>query len=322
MNILQDKLNQVRELFPFKSFDSFKSLKESDELVSNFILVLYETVYFPMGIDKECYLIFIEKLKNLYLDNFYHNFYHAIDVTRTLCELLLSLENDIKNTITNIDLIALVTAILCHDVGHFGKTGKYVELCCLPPKKETTSEEFCRVYEKYVFTIDSTLEQFHYYLASEIIDKSGLFSNLPRENIKQIDREMKQIILATDPITLKACLDDNDFSSSKSQIFKLLTKCADIGSTLKPFEIHKNWSFGLQEEFWIQGDEMKKNNMELIPIFDRSIKNISKGQSDFFSFYAMPLYIKLGQILDKKSMIHLYNDLYINRDNWKLLENE
>jgi hypothetical protein len=53
-----------------------------------------------------------------YRDNPYHNAAHAADVVQTLGSMLLS--EGFRESLTEMEVLAMLVAAACHDVGHPG----------------------------------------------------------------------------------------------------------------------------------------------------------------------------------------------------------
>lgn len=54
--------------------------------------------------------------------------------------------------------------------------------------------------------------------------------------------------------------------------------CADLNSPTKPFEIYKQWTFGVMEEFFKQGDKEKELGIEISAMCDRDSVVVDKAQ--------------------------------------------
>lgn len=54
--------------------------------------------------------------------------------------------------------------------------------------------------------------------------------------------------------------------------------CADLSSPTKPFEIYKQWTFGVMEEFFKQGDKEKELGIEVSAMCDRDSVVVDKAQ--------------------------------------------
>lgn len=291
------------------NIDLNNSDESSERIKKDFFDILFNTVYKQFGIRKDIYDNFINNVKCKYRDNPYHNFNHAIDATITLYYFFDNLNCD-NFTFSQLDKLILITGILCHDVGHFGLAGNYVTLLCEANNvtNENTSCDFVRIFNTHKFFTTSYLEEFHWMLCKEILDSTQLLNVFSNEELCNIEEQIKNIILSTDPLTLKQVIDQSDLYQDKNKIFKLLIKSSDIGGCVKNFDIHLKWSMSLQEEFWNQGDQMK-NHLENIPLlFDRTYTNFDQNQVNFFKYYALPLYDKFSKIINNDMLINLQSN--------------
>merc|ERR1739841_295170 len=76
-----------------------------------------------------------------------------------------------------------------------------------------------------------------------------------------------------------------------------LMTAADVSSSTKPWEQHKEISTCIYEEFFDQGDLERKHNMTPGSIYDRANSNeIPSYQVGFFDAVARPVYEGLARI--------------------------
>lgn len=54
--------------------------------------------------------------------------------------------------------------------------------------------------------------------------------------------------------------------------------CADLSSPTKPFPIYKQWTYGVMEEFFKQGDKEKELGIEVSAMCDRDSVVVDKAQ--------------------------------------------
>jgi len=254
----------------FRNFDVF--LYNNDTFF-DFLVYLFDNRNFSgLGVDKSNYLKFTKTLKDKYLCNPYHNFSHAVDAVFTLNFFLTFL----KEQLTLIEIFSLLMSMLCHDVGHFGRTGRYV------------SEYIKTFVEKY--GQDSPLEQFHLSEAKAIIDDTNLLLGMSDDDKGKFYNIFDRCILATDPANSKKFLE----SFNGTMLFELLMKCADIGNSLKSFNIHEKWVMKIMEEFYSEGKVIKLTE-KLQPLFNENMKHeIPQQQVGFCNFYTKPHFQKLS----------------------------
>jgi hypothetical protein len=211
--------------------------------------------------------------------------------------------------------------MLCHDVGHFGKTGKYVKDHCMEnPTVATTSAEFCKIYKKYssdtILTEHSLspLEEFHSIMTNEILTSTGILDSFDLRKKTQVIDKVCMLIVSTDPNTTKNLLTQDSLVDSKDNVMKLLIKGADIGACLKQFEIHKSWSINLQKEFSIQGEVMRSRCMDVPSMFAGDDSKFVDEQLGFFAHYAKPLYEKVELLVRPQCLAQAW----INYEVWKI----
>ncbi|KXZ50318.1 hypothetical protein GPECTOR_17g957 [Gonium pectorale] len=70
---------------------------------------------------------------------------------------------------------------------------------------------------------------------------------------------------------------------------QVLIKVADLGHLGEEIEVHKRWLSVLEEEFFRQGDKERQLGMPISPLFDRAKQGVSKSQTGFYEFVALPL---------------------------------
>lgn len=278
-------------------YNRFNALNLSTKAIKNIAHSLYSFLNLAkIGISIENFNNFIDKVKENYTNTFYHNFHHAVDVVCSTIYLMKKLKREYK--FDHIEQIGIILGALLHDVGHYGKTGKYVS---------TYDKE---KYEK--FGKASTLEKYHLNLGLQLIDKYCLFKNVNKNYVTKIKKIIKSVILSTDS-TIKL----NEISINP--LYNTLIRCADISSVQKLFSIHKIWCYALMKEFYLEGRDLKmKHGIEnLDQLFDSSKKNcFPKQQEGFYVFYVEPHFDKL------KPYLHNYNEIWdkiqTNKYLWQL----
>ncbi|VDN97433.1 unnamed protein product [Rodentolepis nana] len=85
----------------------------------------------------------------------------------------------------------------------------------------------------------------------------------------------------------------------KLKALSLLVHCADIAHPAKQWNLHKEWSMVLCEEFFRQGDREKELGMPISPLCDRNTVVLPQSQIGFIDFIVEPIFVVLGDMLDK-----------------------
>lgn len=84
---------------------------------------------------------------------------------------------------------------------------------------------------------------------------------------------------------------------TKQQLLELCIHAADVSSPLRPFEVTREWTYLLFEEFFLQGDLEKEQELPVSFLCDRKTTSVPKTQPGFLNFIVMPLYETVAKIL-------------------------
>ncbi|CAG8562659.1 5574_t:CDS:2 [Ambispora leptoticha] len=143
---------------------------------------------------------------------------------------------------------------------------------------------------------------------------------------------------ATSPISISHpgqssnTLYDSDNNSTRSSIIvtldaeqrelwcKVLLHAADLSNTVRPWEISKRWSDMVVEEFFLQGDLEKKNNLPVSPNMDRKQAHQSQISLGFGDFVVKPFFEAFAAFLQPATIF--LNILKDNRVYWDALSKE
>ncbi|CEM02044.1 unnamed protein product [Vitrella brassicaformis CCMP3155] len=105
---------------------------------------------------------------------------------------------------------------------------------------------------------------------------------------------------------------------SRLLMFKMLTKCADLGHAGKPRELHEQWSVAIAEEFFRQGDLEKVEGLPVSPLCDRDEVVFEKSQSEFIRVICIPLFSALADVVKCPSIDKaLMQQARQNRSHWQ-----
>ena len=81
------------------------------------------------------------------------------------------------------------------------------------------------------------------------------------------------------------------------------------------FDVVKKWSYLLFEEFFLQGDLEKEENLPVSFLCDRQKDNIPVNQPGFINFIVIPLFSQIVQLMP--SMKASLEEAKKNCENWK-----
>eukprot|EP01006_Ploeotia_vitrea_P024214 TRINITY_DN56976_c0_g2_i1.p1 TRINITY_DN56976_c0_g2~~TRINITY_DN56976_c0_g2_i1.p1 ORF type:complete len:705 (-),score=79.58 TRINITY_DN56976_c0_g2_i1:1898-4012(-) len=205
-------------------------------------LNLIETFNIPL----ETLYKFIITVKNKYRDVAYHNFVHAFDVTQTLFIFITT--SDVRNTLTDWELLVLLVCGLCHDIDHMGVNNSMMYTADTPLGLLSAAAG-----------TQSALEVHHCNLAIDILSSvdTNVLSGLGVDRTKTAWRLLIDAILATDmakhsEITAEV---NNTLPldyvkvDHRDLLIKTLLKAADISNITKPFAVSCLWGVKITREF-------------------------------------------------------------------------
>ncbi|MBN3300306.1 PDE11 phosphodiesterase, partial [Amia calva] len=221
----------------------------------------------------------------------YHNWRHAFNVCQCMFSMLTTA--GFQETLTEVEILALIVGCLCHDLDHRGTNNAF---------QAKTGSALAQLYGT-----SATLEHHHFNHAVMILQSEGhnIFSNLSSREYSDLMQLLKQSILATD-LTLYFenrmaffdLVDKGEYNwnvKNHRDMFRsmLMTAC-DLGAVTKPWEISRKASAifdrnrkdelpGLQLE-WIDGicsplyEALVKVNPKLQPMLDLIQGNRAKWE--------------------------------------------
>jgi hypothetical protein len=235
----------------------------------------------------------IESLNETIAKNYhqlsYHNFRHAIDVCQFIYVLMQ--KRALDPFLSSWEKFALLTAALCHDIGHTGRDNAYQ----LAHKTA--------LYEKY--GSNSPLEKFHLDTTLDILRESDqeIFSSLPEETMPLLLQKIGEWILSTDITKHDEWIEKIERADSltSSLCGVLVLKAADLSQYTRPEPVRKIWEEKILDELFHQAQE--ENPSENRESFKKAFL---QKQREFFEKKTRPLMEvlsdKLKMKLPKKEM--------------------
>ena len=213
----------------------------------------------------------------------YHNDIHAVDVLQ-MSYLLLNQGEIIKfATLSELDVLSVVVASVCHDYDHDGFNNAY--------HVNAITERAIR------YSDQSVQENFHIAESFGILnnDKYNFMKDFNRDDFKTFRKRMIGIILATDMArhvsdltSFQNLIEQKKIKEGKNQstiietdsakkefdsrqtLLELAVHAADVSTQVRPFEIACQWTWLLFEEFFDQGDREKEQNLPISFLCDRT----------------------------------------------------
>ena len=256
--------------FEFNVFDFYEKYKFTNPFTisSQILLQKYDIINYS---DSETVYNFLKALQEHYTQiAIYHTEKHAIDMLQTLFIYLYKSRAIDFLYLNKLDILSLLVAGVCHDVGHKGYNNDYQ----------------IKMYTDLAITYNdkSVLENFHITETFKLLknDKLNIFRNTSKNDFSYIRKRIIDMILATDMFyhsriiaLMKSRLENknikngensenivknsgNNLFNEQQEILNYLIHIGDISHNTKKFEITYKWSLLLTEEFWRQGDEEKE----------------------------------------------------------------
>ncbi|XP_006625950.1 3',5'-cyclic-AMP phosphodiesterase 7B isoform X1 [Lepisosteus oculatus] len=250
--------------------------------------------------------------------NPYHNAVHAADVTQAMhCYLK---EPKLSRYLTPLDIFLGLMAAAAHDVDHPGVNQPFLI---------KTKHHLASLYQNV-----SVLENHHWRSTVGMLRESGLLSHLPTETTQDIEQQLGSLILATDISRqneflghFKSHLDSNDLSLEDAEhrhfMLQIALKCADICNPCRVWEMSKQWSERVCEEFYRQGDLESKFDLEVSPLCNQQIDTIPGIQIGFMTYIVEPLFEEWSRFTDNSALSEvMMSHLRKNKARWRHLRHK
>ncbi|XP_050796986.1 high affinity cAMP-specific 3',5'-cyclic phosphodiesterase 7A isoform X3 [Gopherus flavomarginatus] len=249
--------------------------------------------------------------------NPYHNAVHAADVTQAMhCYLK---EPKLSKSLTPWDVLLSLIAAATHDLDHPGVNQPFLI---------KTNHYLATLYKNI-----SVLENHHWRSAVGLLRESGLFAHMSLENRKLMESQIGALILATDISrqneylsVFRTHLDRGDLcleeAGHRHFILQMALKCADICNPCRTWELSKQWSEKVTEEFFHQGDVEKKYHLGVSPLCDRQSETIANIQIGFMTYLVEPLFSEWARFSNTRLSQTMLGHLGLNKASWKGLQRE
>lgn len=224
----------------------------------------------------------------------------------------------IKTSLTSLELVSIIISAAIHDLKHPGLTNNYLI--------KSRSVLALR------YSDSSVLERMHLSEAFFLMHKDSfaIFQNLKPKSCNEARKAMIELVLATDlsshlPFVglLKASVLSQtveEVTEKPILLMKIVLKFADLGHTAKSPPLHATWTERIIEEFFLQGDSEKENNMEVSPFMNRENENSATNQVGFFEFIVLPFYRAVEELNITPGIRPLVNQMMSNYALWKHAE--
>ncbi|XP_071380286.1 cGMP-inhibited 3',5'-cyclic phosphodiesterase 3A-like [Centroberyx affinis] len=198
----------------------------------------------------------------------------------------------LSGLIPALELMALYVAAAMHDYDHPGRTNAFLVATSAP--------------QAVLYNDRSVLENHHAASAWNLFMSRPEFNflvNLDHVEFKRFRFLVIEAILATDLkkhfdflAEFNAKVGDDpstgiDWSNENDRLLvcQMCIKLADINGPLKCKDLHLQWTEGIVNEFYEQGDEESSLDLPISPFMDRSAPQLAKLQESFITHIVGPL---------------------------------
>jgi len=244
--------------------------------------------------------------------NPYHTSLHAADVTQAIA--VFCNQPAIANHLSKLELLAVLTAAVCHDLDHPGVNEKFLV---------STGSHLAVLYDNV-----SVLENHHWRSAIACFVESGLTKYITETQFAEFTDLVRSLVLATDIsrqqeflTQFRYFLDTSERDTSQLNhrhfVLQIAIKCADISNPCRTWPVSRTWSLRACEEFFRQGDSERDLGLLLTPICDRFNVTVAKVQVGFYRFVAEPLFKEWHRFLNCPLSSAMLENLYSNQAVWE-----
>jgi len=198
-----------------------------------------------------------------------------------------------------IDVLSLMVGAVCHDFVHDGFNNAY-------HVNANTARS--------IRSLDQSVQE-HYHAAEAfqlmMNKKNNFLDHMTTEDVRTFKRRFIGCIMATDMAkhaedlatfkrklelknvnkglqNAKELLDHTSGKTkfeSQQQVMELVLHSADVSVPCRPdFELVREWTYLLFDEFFCQGDQELKESLSVSFLCDRKTTNVAKSQNGFISF--------------------------------------
>ncbi|EFB28002.1 hypothetical protein PANDA_011474, partial [Ailuropoda melanoleuca] len=222
----------------------------------------------------------------------------------------------IQEKFSQMDILILMTAAVCHDLDHPGYNNTY---------QINARTELAVRYNDI-----SPLENHHCAVAFQILaqPECNIFANVQPDGFKQIRQGMITLILATDMArhaeimdSFKETMENFDYSNEEHMTLlkMILIKCCDISNEVRPMEVAEPWVDCLLEEYFMQSDREKSEGLPVAPFMDRDKVTKATAQIGFIKFVLIPMFEMVTKLFPVVEEIML-QPLWESRDRYEELK--
>ena len=183
-----------------------------------------------------------------------------------------------------------------------------------------------------MYNDESVLENHHLAVAFKLLQNEGcdIFVNMTKKQRQTLRKMVIDMVLSTDMskhmtllADLKTMVETKKVAGSgvllldnytdRIQVLENLVHCADLSNPTKPLQLYRRWVALLMEEFFLQGDREREQNMDISPMCDRHSATIEKSQVGFIDYIVHPLWETWADLVHPDAQ-EILDTLEENRD--------
>lgn len=232
--------------------------------------------------------------KNYRSENPYHNFHHAHSVLAIVGNLL---RKTARGLFSDMEEFAILTAAMCHDVGHRGLNSDYYV-----KSRHSLAVQYNDI---------SVLENMHCSLTFDLLrsnESVDFTKDWSDEQYVQFRRVFIQSVLATDMkvhfdlttgVQKLAGLEDLSSGENKKLVFQSIVHAADLANPVMPTKASYQWAFRVVEEMYEQGRLEEQDGFIVAPFMKHpptETVEFAKLQTSFVEFIVAPLWKSMALV--------------------------
>lgn len=251
---------------------------------------------------------FVVKVKENYLENPFHNFFHAFTVLHS-SYMLMSIPK-VFEIFNPQEIFAVLIAALCHDLGHRGYTNTF--------EINSLSDLSIRYNDK------SVLENHHTSLAFQLLQESdsNILSGVPKETFFYIRKIIIESILSTDmmkhfPLIGSHTERFNQISEKPIgsleedclHLASFIVHCCDLSHPTKNLALYTKWSKLVCEEFSHQYTQEIQQSLPPTDFMNglNEVESYYKNEVGFLTVIVKPLWECLRLWLSEETHEYMQN---------------
>ena len=217
----------------------------------------------------------------------YHNDLHGADVMQMMYHMITRCKLQQILKLNKLDCLSIIIAAVCHDIGHDGYTNSYhvnsisnraVESNDVSVQETYHTAEVFRILKdpNFNFTEELSNNEFKLFrkrtmgmilatdMAKHVADLSQLKNIISQNDIK--DGENVEKLMEGD---------ENEVFKNQQFLLEVILHSADVSQQTRDFDVVKEWTYLLFEEFFDQGDLEKQQGLPISMLCDRNNTNVA-----------------------------------------------